>query len=80
VVDVALPADPADLVAQEPHADEVLRIEVLEVERHVPSRVRVTVVDAEAPPDRTAVSTEVGTAAASENRATSQTDQTEETR
>lgn len=48
VVDVALPADPADLLATEPHPDEVLRIEVLEVERHVPSRVRVTVVDAPA--------------------------------
>jgi CBS domain containing-hemolysin-like protein len=48
VVDVALPADPADLVATEPHPDEVLRIEVLEVERHVPSRVRVTVVEAPA--------------------------------
>ncbi|GGM16834.1 hemolysin family protein [Promicromonospora citrea] len=45
VVDVVLPADPADLVAPEPPPDRALRIEVLEVERHVPSRVRVTLVD-----------------------------------
>ncbi|WP_369374958.1 hemolysin family protein [Promicromonospora sp. Populi] len=47
VVDVPLPADPADLVAPEPPPAEALRIEVLEVERHVPSRVRVTVVERE---------------------------------
>ncbi|MCP2264199.1 hemolysin family protein [Promicromonospora thailandica] len=47
VVDVVLPPDPADLVAAEPHPAEALRIEVLEVERHVPSRVRVTVVEEE---------------------------------
>ncbi|MFI9487143.1 hemolysin family protein [Promicromonospora sp. NPDC052451] len=51
VVDVVLPADPADLVAPEPHPAEALRIEVLEVERHVPSRVKVTLVEAEQPPD-----------------------------
>ncbi|GAA2240301.1 hemolysin family protein [Promicromonospora sukumoe] len=49
VVDVALPTDPATLVASEPPPAEVLRIEVLDVERHVPSHVRVTVV--EAPPE-----------------------------
>ncbi|HEV6953030.1 MAG TPA: hemolysin family protein [Promicromonospora sp.] len=45
VVDVPLPTDPADLVAPEPPPDRALRIEVLAVERRVPSRVRVTLVD-----------------------------------
>ncbi|WP_020013914.1 hemolysin family protein [Promicromonospora sukumoe] len=52
VVDVPLPIDPATLVAPEPPPAEVLRIEVLDVERHVPSHVRVTVV--EAPPEEQA--------------------------
>ena len=47
VIDVPLPTDPASLVASGPPPAEVLRIEVLEVERHVPSHVRVTVVERE---------------------------------
>jgi CBS domain containing-hemolysin-like protein len=67
VVDVGLPADPADLVAQEPHPAEALRIEVLEVERHVPSRVRVTVVPA-APAEPEPAATTVMTAETEETR------------
>ncbi|MGB3257690.1 MAG: hemolysin family protein [Ornithinimicrobium sp.] len=39
-ITVALPQDPAELVSDEPHSH-ALEIEVLEVDRHVPSQVRV---------------------------------------
>ena len=42
-VDIDLPDDPADLATNEPPPDRVLHVEVLEVARHVPSQVRVTV-------------------------------------
>jgi CBS domain containing-hemolysin-like protein len=48
VVVVPLPDDPADLVLAEPPPSRALRIEVLEVERHVPSAVRVTLVEEDA--------------------------------
>lgn len=51
VVEVPLAPDPAHLAdAEEPPA-EVLRIEVLDVERHVPARVRLTIEEAPEPPD-----------------------------
>lgn len=42
IVDVELPIDAADLVADEPTDPHVLRAEVLEVEHYVPTRVRLT--------------------------------------
>lgn len=45
VVEVALPADPADLALPEPPPARALRVEVLEVERHVPAQVRVTLLE-----------------------------------
>jgi CBS domain containing-hemolysin-like protein len=42
-IDIDLPDDPADLATNEPPPDRVLHVEVLEVARHVPSQVRVTV-------------------------------------
>lgn len=42
-VDIDLPDDPADLAAAEPPPDRVLHVEVLEISRHVPAQVRVTV-------------------------------------
>lgn len=42
-VDIDLPDDPADLATNEPPPDRVLHLEVLEVTRHVPAQVRVTV-------------------------------------
>lgn len=45
VVEVALPDDPADLALPEPPPARALRVEVLEVERHVPAQVRVTIVE-----------------------------------
>ena len=44
-VTVDLPPDPANLVLPEPPPDKQLHIEVLEVERHVPALVRVTLAD-----------------------------------
>ncbi|TXR55794.1 hemolysin family protein [Quadrisphaera setariae] len=41
VVEVELPPDPASVLEDEPDAPWVLRMEVLAVERHVPSRVRI---------------------------------------
>jgi CBS domain containing-hemolysin-like protein len=41
VVHIALPVDLADLAEAEDPVPEVLRVEVLEVERHVPSRLQV---------------------------------------
>ena len=43
VIDVPLPPDPALLAELEEPPAERLRIEVLDVERHVPSRVRLTI-------------------------------------
>ena len=43
VIDVPLPTDPALLAELEEPPAERLRIEVLDVERHVPSRVRLTI-------------------------------------
>lgn len=51
VVEVALPDDPADLALPEPPPARALRVEVLEVERHVPAQVRVTVVERDAETD-----------------------------
>ena len=45
-VTVDLPPDPADLALTDPPPGRQLHIEVLEVERHVPALVRVTVTDA----------------------------------
>ncbi|MBX9245465.1 HlyC/CorC family transporter [Actinotalea ferrariae] len=53
-VDVELPGDPADLALAEPPPPVVMRVDVLEVERHVPSLVRVVLPvadDAEADAD-----------------------------
>ncbi|WP_291810382.1 hemolysin family protein [Cellulomonas sp.] len=47
VVDVPLPPDPAHLGDPDAPPLEVLRIEVLDVERHVPARVRLRVHDAD---------------------------------
>ncbi len=44
-VAVDLPPDPADLALTDPPPDQQLHIEVLEVERHVPALVRVTLAD-----------------------------------
>ncbi|WP_125778067.1 hemolysin family protein [Antribacter gilvus] len=44
-VEIDLPDDPADLASDEPPPDRVLRVEVLEVARHVPAQVRVSVVE-----------------------------------
>ncbi|MGY5883789.1 hemolysin family protein [Modestobacter lacusdianchii] len=41
VVDVELPADPADLVDDDAPATRLLRVTVLAVDRHVPSRLRL---------------------------------------
>ncbi|REF29310.1 hemolysin family protein [Calidifontibacter indicus] len=56
VVEIELPAEGADLVADEPVEPQILRAEVLEVEHYVPSRVRLTLPEQEAahedtPPD-----------------------------
>ncbi|WP_188037344.1 hemolysin family protein [Actinotalea sp. JY-7885] len=40
-VEVELPADPADLALAEPPEPVIMRVDVLEVERHVPALVRV---------------------------------------
>ena len=48
VIDVPLPTDPALLAELEEPPAERLRIEVLDVERHVPSRVRLTIEQVEA--------------------------------
>ncbi|WP_152193122.1 hemolysin family protein [Georgenia satyanarayanai] len=45
VVVVDLPPDPAHLALPEPPPDKQLHVEVLDVERHVPSLVRVTLAD-----------------------------------
>jgi len=54
VVALALPPDPAEVLAEEP-VEKTLEIEVLQVDRHVPSEVRVRVMsraqDAEDEPD-----------------------------
>lgn len=42
-VDIDLPDDPADLATLEPPPDRVLHVRVLEVSRHVPAQVRVSV-------------------------------------
>ena len=44
-VDIDLPDDPADLASNEPPPDRVLHVEVMDVARHVPAQVRVTVVE-----------------------------------
>ncbi|MBD8080654.1 hemolysin family protein [Cellulosimicrobium arenosum] len=49
VVHVALPPDPADLVHDEP-VHRSLDVEVLEVERHVPAHVRVTLTETRGTP------------------------------
>ena len=46
VVTVGLPADPAEVVSDEP-VSRALEIEVLEVARHVPSEVRVRLITRE---------------------------------
>ncbi|MGQ0623129.1 MAG: hemolysin family protein [Sporichthyaceae bacterium] len=43
VVDVELPVDASDPATDEEPEPELLRLEVLEVERHVPSRIRIAV-------------------------------------
>ena len=43
VVEVALPPDPGRLAEDDEPGEQVLRVEVLAVERHVPSRVRLSV-------------------------------------
>ena len=53
VVEVPLPPDPARLVEEEDPPAQVLRVEVLDVERHVPARVRLTVEDVEAVTEET---------------------------
>ena len=53
VVHVALPPDPARLLDDEEPPAQALRIEVLDVERHVPARVRLTVEDVEAVTEET---------------------------
>jgi CBS domain containing-hemolysin-like protein len=60
---IELPPDPADLVHADDPAPRHLQVEVLDVDRHVPSRVRLEL------PDRTAAATvdaATGTAATSE--------------
>ena len=42
-MDIDLPDDPADLATMEPPPDRVLHVQVLEISRHVPAQVRVTV-------------------------------------
>jgi CBS domain containing-hemolysin-like protein len=42
VIEVELPLNPADLAAKEDPVPHFLRLEVLEVERHVPSRLQLT--------------------------------------
>ncbi|ACZ31807.1 protein of unknown function DUF21 [Xylanimonas cellulosilytica DSM 15894] len=42
-VDIDLPDDPADLAGTAPPPDRVLHVQVLEIARHVPAQVRVTV-------------------------------------
>lgn len=48
VVEIELPVEAADLVADEPATPQILRAEVLEVEHYVPSRVRLTLPEPEA--------------------------------
>ncbi len=52
VVEVELPPDPSSVLEDEPDAPWVLRMEVVEVDRHVPSRVRLEL--AGGPADRRA--------------------------
>jgi CBS domain containing-hemolysin-like protein len=51
VVDVELDPDPADLVHEDEPQPLQVRVEVLEVERHVPSLVRLTFVERVTPAD-----------------------------
>lgn len=48
VVDIELPIDPADLAEDEEPEPQILRAEVLEVERYVPTRVRLTLPETDA--------------------------------
>jgi CBS domain containing-hemolysin-like protein len=48
-LEIDLPPDPADLVHDDPPRRRVLQVEVLAVDRHVPSRVRLTLPDAASP-------------------------------
>lgn len=53
VVEVELPIDPADLAESEEPAPRRLRLEVLDVERHVPSRLRVALAEPAGTEDET---------------------------
>ena len=55
---VELPPDPGDLVHEDDPEPRLLHVEVLEVERHVPSRVRLELPDRTAPADQPAAGTE----------------------
>ena len=48
VIDIPLPPDPAELATPEGPRDRLLRTEVLEVERHVPAKVKAWIVEPEA--------------------------------
>lgn len=51
VVEVDLPIDPADLANPEPPPITVMKVEITEIERHVPSQVRVSLDEREADSD-----------------------------
>ncbi len=51
VIDVQLEPDPADLIHEDEPQPLTVRVEVLEVERHVPSLVRLTIAQAETAAD-----------------------------
>ncbi len=55
---IELPPDPGDLVHEDDPEPRLLSVEVLEVERHVPSRVRLELPDRTAPADEAPTSTE----------------------
>ncbi len=55
---IELPPDPGDLVHDDDPEPRLLSVEVLEVERHVPSRVRLELPDRTAPADEPAAGTE----------------------